>query len=127
MMRTIEDAANKIPDVQRVSTWVALEEAREFDFAIEATGNRFILVEVKATPRLSMSQVAAIIEKAHFYREAYPERKTGLLLISRYPLSAGVRAMLTQTANAALVVLRGREDEAMLIDAINGLLSILGS
>jgi hypothetical protein len=52
IIQTIEEAANKIPDVQRVLTWVTLEEVGEFDFVIQATGNRFILVEVKASPRL---------------------------------------------------------------------------
>ena len=125
--QTIEEAVNKIPAIERLLTWVTLEEVGEFDFAIQATGNRFILVEVKASPRLSMSQVATITENARFYSEAYPDRKTGLLLLSRYPLSAGVRAMFMQVPFAACVVVRGREDENALIEAINGMLSNLGS
>lgn len=123
----IEQAVNKIPAVERLLTWVMLEEVGEFDFAIQATGNRFILVEVKASPRLSMSQAAMIIAKSHFYREAYPDRKTGVLLISRYSPSAGVRAMFMQNPFSAYVVVREREDEDTLIGAINGLLSDLGS
>jgi hypothetical protein len=125
IMRTIENAANKIPDVQRVLTWVRLEEVGEFDFAIEATNNRFILVEVKASPRLSMAQVASIMEKAHVYREAYPDRKTGLLLVSRFSLLIGVQAMFAQDPRAECVVVRGHEDEDEFISAINRLLSRL--
>lgn len=125
--QTIEEAAKKIPDVQQVLKWVTLEEVGEFDFVIRATGDRFILVEVEASPRLSMSQVAALVEKAHFYREAYPDRKTGLLLVSRYPLPAGIEAMFMQGPYAACVVARGRADKEALIGVINGLLSILGS
>ncbi len=117
----------KIPDAQRVSTWVKLEEVGEFDFVIEATDNRFVLVEVKASPRLSMAQVGAIMEKAHFYSEAYPDRKAALLLVSKYPLPAGVRAMFMPRPHAACVVVRGREDEETLTATISGLLSSLES
>ena len=123
----VTQAANKIPDVQQVHTRVTLEEVGEFDFVIEASDNRFILIEVKASPRVSMAQVAPIIEKAHFYREAYPDRKTALLLVSRYPLSADARTMFMQTLNAACVVFRSRDDDNELIGAITALLSGLRS
>ena len=84
----VAQAAHKIPDAQQVNTRVMLEEVGEFDFVIEATDNRFILVEAKSSPRLSTAQVGPIIEKAHFYREAYPDRKTALLFVpdTQYPL-----------------------------------------
>ena len=122
----VVQAVHKVPDAQEVQTRVRLEEVGEFDFVIEASDNRFILVEAKASPRLSMSQVSEIMAKAHFYRETYPDRKVGLLLVSRYPLSAGIRAMFMQTSNAACIVFRSRDDDDALIGAINGLLSGLG-
>ena len=99
----------------------------EFDFAIEATDNRVILIEAKTSPKLSMAQVSEIMDKAHFYSEAYPDRKTALLLVSRYPLSAGSRAMFSPRANSAFVVVRGRDDVDQLRNAINRLLSGLES
>lgn len=118
----VAQAANKIPDAQRVNTRVRLDEIGEFDFVIEASDNRFILVEVKSSPRLSTAQVGPIIEKARFYSEAYPDRKTTLLFVSRYPLPAGVQAMFMQVPNAASVVFRSREDDDALIGAITRLL-----
>ena len=123
---SVSQAANKIPDVQRVKTWERVEDVGEFDFAIEATGDRVVLIEAKGSPRLSMSQVSEIMGKAHFYREMYPDRKVGLLLVSRYPLSAGIRALFMQTPNASCIVVRSREDRDALSAAINGLLSSLG-
>ena len=122
----VVQAVRKVPDAKEVQTRVTLEEIGEFDFVVEGSDNRFILVEVKTSPRLTMSQVSEIMAKAHFYREAYPDRKVGLLLVSRYPLSAGIRAMFMQTANAACIVFHSREDDDALIGAINGLLSSLG-
>jgi len=123
---SVTQVVNDIPDAQQVHTSVRLDEVGEFDLVIEATGNRFILVEVKASPRLSIAQVTPIIEKAHFYRETYPDRKTALLFISRYSLSAGIRALFIQTPNAACIVFRSREDESAMVGAINDLLSNLG-
>jgi hypothetical protein len=73
-----------------------------------------------------MSQVSEIMAKAHFYRDTYPDRKVGLLLVSRYPLSAGIRAMFMPRSNAACIVFGSRDDDDTLIGAINGLLSGLG-
>ena len=123
---SVSQAANKIPDVQRVKTWERVEDVGEFDFAIEATGDRVVLIEAKGSPRLSMLQVSEIMAKAHFYREMYPDRKVGLLLVSRYPLSAGIRAMFMQTPNTFCIVVRSREDRDALSAAINCLLSSLG-
>ena len=123
---SVSQAANKIPDVQRVKTWERVEDVGEFDFAIEATGDRVVLIEAKGSPRLSVSQVSEIMAKAHFYREMYPDRKVGLLLVTRYPLSAGIRATFMQTPNAACIVVRSREDRDALSAAINCLLSSLG-
>jgi len=119
--------AAEVSDVRRVTPWKRLGEKGGLDFVIEATGNRFILVEVKASRRLSLAQVAAIMEKAQYYRETYPDRKTALLLVSRYPLSAAVRAMFMQVPDAACIVFRSREDDNELIDAITRLLFDLGS
>ena len=118
----VVQAVHKIPDAQQVQTRVTLEEVGEFDFVIEASDNRFILVEAKSSPRLSAAQIGPIIENARFYGEAYPDRKTALLFVSRYSLSAAVQALLMQTSNAACIVFRNREDDAALISAITGLL-----
>lgn len=118
----VAQAANKVAGAQKVDTRVRLDEVGEFDFVIEATGNRFILVEAKSSPRLSTEQVGPIIEKAHFYRQAYPDHKVGLLLVSRYPISAAVQAMFMQTPNADCVVFRSRDDDNVLVGAITRLL-----
>jgi hypothetical protein len=125
-LQIVAVAALKLPDFEQAQAAVRLDQVGEFDLVVQATDNRFILFEVKASPRLSMAQAAAIIEKAHFYRQAYPDRKVGLLLVSKYPLPAAVRAMFMQTPNAACLVVHGFEDEGALIAAINGLLSNLG-
>lgn len=122
----ITSAATLIPQVEQVSTSVRVEDVGEFDFIIQATENRFILVEVKTSPRLYTSQAADIIEKAHFYRQTYPDRKTALLLVSRYRVIDAIRALFSRTSNATYIVFRGKEDELKLVGAINNLLSGLG-
>jgi hypothetical protein len=122
----VSQAAHKIPGIERVKTWERVDDIGQYDFALEATANRVILIEAKSSPRLSMSQVSEIMAKTQFYKETYPDRKVGLLLVSRYPLSAGIRAMFMQTPNAACVVVRSREDADALSAAINGVLSSLG-
>lgn len=125
-MQIVALAALKVPGFEQAQASVRLDQVGEFDLVVQATDNRFILFEVKASPRLSTAQVAAIMEKAYFYRQTYPDRKVGLLLVSKYPLSAAVQAMFMQTPNASCIVVRGFEDENVLIAAINGLLSGLG-
>ena len=104
---------------------MSLEEVGQFDLVIRASDNRVILVEVTASPQLPMSRSSVLFNKAHFYRLAFSDRKIGLLLVSRYPPSAGVQAMFNLDRYATYVVVRGREDEETLINAINGLLSDL--
>lgn len=123
---SIARTAITLPGVERISTWVAVEEVGEFDFAIEASRNRLILVEVKGVPRLSSSQIAAIFAKAQAYREAHPELKVGLLLVTRYQLSASAGLRFATAPDAACIMFRGREDEDALIGAIDALLSGLG-
>jgi hypothetical protein len=118
----VVQAVHKVPDAQEVHTRVSLEEVGEFDFIIEASDNRFILVEAKSSPRLSMAQVGPIIEKARFYGDAYLDRKTALLFVSRYPLSAAVQALFAQAQNAVCIVFRSRDDDNELIGAITRLL-----
>jgi hypothetical protein len=120
-------AALKIPDVEHMQVGVTLEDAQEFDLVIQATGNRFILVETKASRRLYTKQAVEIIKKAHSYRQAYPDRKTALLLVSRYRVVTDpIRDLFKATPNATYIVFRDKDDEPKLIGAINGLLSDLG-
>ena len=121
-----------IPDVIRVDTRVrvrgdALEYEYEFDFAVEATGNRIILIDVRGMTRLSIAQAAAILDYAQLYREANPDRKVGLLLVSRDTPSPAIRALFMRAPNADYTVFSGSEGGSAFVVAISGLLSGLGS
>ena len=119
-----------IPDVIRVDKWMrargdALEY--EFDFAVEASGNRIILIDVRGMTQLSIAQAAAILDYAQLYRDANPDSKVGLLLVSRNTPSPAIRALFTRAPNADYTVFSGSEGGSAFVVAISGLLSGLGS
>jgi hypothetical protein len=123
---TIARTASTLPEVEQVRTRVMVDRVGEFDLAIEATRNRLILVEIKSVLALASSRIAGIFGRARAYREAHPELRVGLLLVTRYELSASAGLMFAQDPDAACIMFRGQEDEGALIGAINGLLSGLG-